>query len=90
MASIADITNSPELLHGQETGVWGDQAYRAQRAVIRRNAPRARDARSALNLEVRNWHSSDGPIPIGRVGSLGFSGLAYNGHEPTRLTLSEV
>jgi IS5 family transposase len=24
----------PELLHGQETRVWGDQAYRGQRAVI--------------------------------------------------------
>jgi IS5 family transposase len=33
----------PELLHGKETRVWGDQAYRGQRAGIRQKAPRARD-----------------------------------------------
>ena len=31
------------LSHGQETRVWGDQAYRGQRAVIREHAPKARD-----------------------------------------------
>ena len=30
-------------LHGKETRVWGDQAYRGQRAVIRESAPKARD-----------------------------------------------
>jgi IS5 family transposase len=30
-------------LHGRETRVWGDQAYRGQRAVIRQHAPRAQD-----------------------------------------------
>ena len=33
----------PILLHGNETRVWGDQAYRGQRVVIRQHAPRARD-----------------------------------------------
>jgi len=33
----------PDLLRGNETRVWGDQADRGQRAVIRRYAPRARD-----------------------------------------------
>src|SRR3984893_11175445 len=33
----------PDSLHGNETGVWGDQAYRGQRAVIRQHAPRAQD-----------------------------------------------
>jgi len=33
----------PDLLHGDETRVWGDQAYRGQRAVIREHAPNARD-----------------------------------------------
>src|SRR5215472_8300104 len=42
-ANIADSTVLPELLHGNETRVWGDQAYRGQRAVIRRHAPRAQD-----------------------------------------------
>jgi transposase, IS5 family len=42
-ANVADGTVLPELLHGNQTRVWGDQAYRGQRAVIRRKAPRARD-----------------------------------------------
>jgi len=42
-ANVADSKVLPELLHGRETRVWGDQAYRGQRAVIRQCAPRARD-----------------------------------------------
>src|SRR5580704_7902822 len=42
-ANVADSTVLPELLHGQETRVWGHQAYRGQRAVIREHAPKARD-----------------------------------------------
>ena len=41
--AVADSTVLPELLHGQERRVWGDQAYRGQRAVIRECAPKARD-----------------------------------------------
>jgi IS5 family transposase len=43
-ANVADSTVLPDLLHGNETRVWGDQAYRGQRAVIRRHAPRAQDS----------------------------------------------
>lgn len=42
-ANVADSRALPELLHGNETRVWGDQAYRGQRARIREKAPRARD-----------------------------------------------
>ena len=42
-ANVADSTVLPELLHGNETRVWGDQAYRGQRKAIRGKAPRARD-----------------------------------------------
>ena len=42
-ANVADSTVLPELLHGRETRVWGDQAHRGQRTVIRERAPRARD-----------------------------------------------
>jgi IS5 family transposase len=42
-ANVADSTVLPDLLHGSETRVWGDQAYRGQRAVIRQHAPRAQD-----------------------------------------------
>jgi len=42
-ANIADSTVLPDLLHGNETRVCGDQAYRGQRAVIRQRAPKAQD-----------------------------------------------
>jgi IS5 family transposase len=42
-ANVADSTVLPDLLHGDETAVWGDQACRGQRAAIRDAAPRARD-----------------------------------------------
>jgi transposase, IS5 family len=42
-ANVADGRMLPELLHGGETRVWGDQAYRGQTAAIRKKAPRARD-----------------------------------------------
>ena len=47
-ANVADSTVLPELLHGQETRVWGDQAYRGQPAVIREHAPKARDFTNRL------------------------------------------
>jgi len=42
-ANIADSTVLPDLLHGEETRVWGDQAYRGQTEVIRECAPQAQD-----------------------------------------------
>jgi IS5 family transposase len=42
-ANVADSKVLPKLLHGKETRVWGDQAYRGQREAIRRVAPRAQD-----------------------------------------------
>jgi len=42
-ANVADSTVLPELLHGNETVCWGDQAYRSQRAVVRQHAPKAQD-----------------------------------------------
>ena len=42
-ANVADVTVLPELLHGEETKVWGDQAYRGQSEVIHQCAPRAQD-----------------------------------------------
>ena len=42
-ANVADATVLPELLHGEETKVWGDQAYCGQSEVIRKYAPRAQD-----------------------------------------------
>ncbi|EMH0369394.1 IS5 family transposase [Pseudomonas aeruginosa] len=42
-ANVADSSVLPDLLHGNETRVWGDQAYRGQREKIRGAAPRAQD-----------------------------------------------
>src|SRR6266702_584489 len=42
-ANVADSVVLPDLLHGEETRVWGDQAYRGQTAVIRECAPQAQD-----------------------------------------------
>jgi transposase, IS5 family len=53
-ANVAESTVLPDLLHGQETRVWGDQAYRSQRAVIREQAPKAGFRQSPL------------PSPLGR------------------------
>lgn len=42
-ANVADRDALPYLLHGKETRVWGDQAYRGQKAAITKVAKRARD-----------------------------------------------
>jgi IS5 family transposase len=42
-ANVADSTILPDLLHGAETRVWGDQAYKGKTEVIREHAPNARD-----------------------------------------------
>ena len=47
-ANVADATVLPDLLHGDDRThasdrVWGDQAYRGQREVIREAAPNALD-----------------------------------------------
>lgn len=42
-ANVHDSHLLPELLHGDETRVWGDAAYRGKTAVIRARAPQAAD-----------------------------------------------
>jgi transposase, IS5 family len=42
-ANVADSAVLPDLLHGEETRVWGDQAYRGQGEAIRQCAPQAKD-----------------------------------------------
>jgi IS5 family transposase len=42
-AHVADSRVLPELLHGEETHVWGDQAYRGQSDVIHQCSPQAKD-----------------------------------------------
>ena len=42
-ANVHDATVLGRLLHGNETRVYGDRAYRGQTAVIRAHAPDAKD-----------------------------------------------
>ncbi len=42
-ANVSDAAVLPELLHGEETRVWGDGAYQGQTEAIHSVAPRARD-----------------------------------------------
>jgi transposase, IS5 family len=42
-ANVSDVEILPDLLHGEETRVWGDGAYQRQTEVIRQGAPRAQD-----------------------------------------------
>ena len=42
-AKVSDVAILPDLLHGEETRVWGDGAYQGQTEVIREGAPRAQD-----------------------------------------------
>ncbi|MBS0367288.1 MAG: IS5 family transposase [Proteobacteria bacterium] len=42
-ANVSDALALPHLLHGKETRVWGDQAYRGQKVAMHKAAPRARD-----------------------------------------------
>jgi transposase, IS5 family len=42
-ANVADSAVLCDLLHGEETRVWGDQAYKGQSHVIKECAPGAQD-----------------------------------------------
>ena len=42
-ANVHDSQVLEELLHGEESCVWGDSAYTGQKAVIREKAPHAKD-----------------------------------------------
>ena len=42
-ANVHDAACLPDLLHGEETKVWGDSAYQGQGAVIEACAPAAQD-----------------------------------------------
>ncbi len=45
-ASVSDVHMLPDLLHGDETKVWGDAGYQGQTEVIHQAAPGAQDMTS--------------------------------------------
>ena len=55
-ANVADSAVLPDLLHGEETRVWGDQAYQGQTEVIQECAPRAQDCtQRRYRYKDRSW-----------------------------------
>jgi IS5 family transposase len=60
-ANVADSTVLPELLHGEETKVWGDQAYRGLTEAIHEAAPRAQD------LTSKRYRYKDGMDEVERA-----------------------
>ena len=61
-ANVHDSRMLPQLLHGNETRVWGDAAYCGQRAAIRLRAPRALD----FTQRKRNRHHPLSPTERAR------------------------
>jgi len=51
-ANVADSRVMGALLHGNETEVWGDQAYQGQVAVLAERVPKAVDRTNLGILEV--------------------------------------
>jgi IS5 family transposase len=92
-ANVADSRVLPKLLHGRETRVWGDQAYRGQRKVIREHAPKAQDCinrryrqRGVVNQSERAKNRTKSKIrakvehPIGVIKRVfGFVQVRYRG-----------
>jgi len=58
-ANTADCKVLGQLLHGEETRVYGDQAYKSQTEVIRAKAPRAKDF---INRQCKWKHYIDEAI----------------------------
>ena len=58
-ANVHDSVVLPDLLHGEETRVWGDSAYTGQRAVITEHAPRARDYTQRKGSRYRKLSDED-------------------------------
>ncbi len=53
-ANVHDSVCLPDLLHGDETRVWGDSAYQGQTEVIRKHAPKATDF-THRRYRYKNW-----------------------------------
>lgn len=52
-ANVHDSQVLPDLLHGEETRVWGDSAYTGQKQAIADTAPRAKDFTQAKGSRNR-------------------------------------
>ena len=58
-ANVHDSQLLGDLLHGDETRVWGDSAYSGQRDVIAEHAPRAKDFTNKKGARNRPLSAED-------------------------------
>lgn len=58
-ANVHDSRVLPDLLHGEETRVWGDSAYTGQGEVIRERSPRAKDFTNRKSHRARSLTDAD-------------------------------
>lgn len=58
-ANVHDSQLLPDLLHGEETRVWGDSAYTGQGEVLREHAPRATDFTNHKGCRGRALNEED-------------------------------
>lgn len=58
-ANVHDSQLLPDLLHGDETRVWGDSAYAGQGEVIREHAPKAKDFTHQKGCRNRSLSAAD-------------------------------
>jgi IS5 family transposase len=84
-AHVADSRVLPDLLHGEETRVWGDQAYRGQTEVIQECAPRAQDHthrryryKNGIDEEERAKNRTKSSFQVMKL-KFGFVKLRYRG-----------
>ncbi len=76
-ANVADSRVLGQLLHGEETEIWGDQAYQGQNELIRQHAPKATDRSTgagaassrALRSSGSKTVSSPRPAPASSMSS---------------------
>ena len=84
-ANVHDATCLGQLLHGEETEVWGDSAYQGQGALIARHAPNARDMthrRSRRNGVVERAGAGEEPgEEPGEVERTGQGRASVSGHQ---------
>jgi IS5 family transposase len=72
-ANVHDSQLLGDLLHGDETRVWGDSAYAGQGEVIRENAPKAKDFTNKKGCRNRPLSDED----AARI--FGFNKVRYRG-----------
>jgi IS5 family transposase len=58
-ANVHDSQMLEDLLHGEETRVWGDSAYAGQQQVLREHAPNAKDFTNKKGCRNRSLSEED-------------------------------